>query len=125
MIQSKFSRSHIKQQANDILQWDPELCTGVPARVWLSSGLRAVDHCVETICSSNPKVEGTEWSITGLKFILPALLEWKRKKNSGEGRGMGDVIVKCFKGSRCSMMAFLLHGVHVGGSHVGGFFPNL
>lgn len=85
-----------------VLIWDAELCKGVPARVRLSSGLRAVDHCVENICSSNKRVEETEWSMRGLRFLLPALLRWKEMDG---------------KGGRCSMMAHLLHDVHVGGSH--------
>ena len=28
-----------------------------PQKLWLSTGLRAVGHCVETICSSNPNLE--------------------------------------------------------------------
>ncbi|KAK4497576.1 hypothetical protein PRZ48_012027 [Zasmidium cellare] len=28
---------------------DPELCKATPQSLWLSSGIRAVDHCVETV----------------------------------------------------------------------------
>ncbi|KAK7512258.1 putative Fe-containing alcohol dehydrogenase [Phyllosticta citriasiana] len=30
---------------------DPKLVNTMPQRFWLSSGVRAIDHCVETICS--------------------------------------------------------------------------
>ncbi|KAG7111239.1 Dehydrogenase FUM7 like protein [Verticillium longisporum] len=35
----------------DLVIQDPELCTTTPERIWLSTGIRAVDHCVETLCS--------------------------------------------------------------------------
>lgn len=34
----------------DLIILDPALCVSTPARVWLSSGVRAIDHCVETLC---------------------------------------------------------------------------
>ncbi len=107
-------------QGPKILVWDPELCLGVPARIWLSTGLRAVDHCVESICSSNATGEGSEWSVKGLRFVLPALLKWKRLKQKGGLGGeeeLKEVILQCFKGGRCAMMASILYGVHMGGSH--------
>jgi len=33
---------------------DAELTTTTPDKFWLSTGIRAVDHCVETICAVVP-----------------------------------------------------------------------
>ncbi|KIW67764.1 hypothetical protein PV04_06994 [Phialophora macrospora] len=53
---------------------DPGLTTTTPPRIWLSTGVRAVDHCVETLCSllSNPK--GDAEAEKGLLRLVPALL---------------------------------------------------
>lgn len=53
--------SHKKQHfashhaAPDLILLDPEVASTSPRKLWLSSGMRAVDHCVETV--SNIKYE--------------------------------------------------------------------
>jgi alcohol dehydrogenase class IV len=36
--------------APDLILLDPEVASTSPEKLWLSSGMRAVDHCVETVC---------------------------------------------------------------------------
>jgi alcohol dehydrogenase class IV len=36
--------------APDLILLDPEVASTSPRKLWLSSGMRAVDHCVETVC---------------------------------------------------------------------------
>jgi alcohol dehydrogenase class IV len=36
--------------APDLILLDPEVASTSPRKLWLSSGIRAVDHCVETVC---------------------------------------------------------------------------
>lgn len=79
--------------------------------MWLSTGLRAVDHCVETICSSNPSPEGTEHSLRGLKLLIPGLLRTKQEPGDLEAR------LRCQLGAAESMRAANLYGVKVGTSH--------
>ncbi|TVY52337.1 Dehydrogenase FUM7 [Lachnellula cervina] len=90
-----------------VIIWDPELTLTVPDKVWLSTGLRAVDHCVETICSSNPKAAGTVYSTKGLRLLIPALLRTKQDPTDLAAR------LDAQKGSAESMKAFLLEGVRV------------
>ncbi|MGB1884904.1 MAG: iron-containing alcohol dehydrogenase [Gammaproteobacteria bacterium] len=40
-----------KKMAAHAVYLDPELTTATPDWLWLSSGIRAVDHCVEALCS--------------------------------------------------------------------------
>ncbi|TVY35688.1 Dehydrogenase [Lachnellula subtilissima] len=94
-----------------VIIWDPELTLTVPEKVWLSTGLRAVDHCVETICSSNPKPKGTVYSTKGLRLLIPALLRTKQDPADLDAR------LNAQKGGAESMKAHLLEGVHAGGSH--------
>lgn len=93
-----------------VLVVDPALTRTTPERVWLSTGLRAVDHCVETICSSNPKPEGTEASLRGIRSLIPGLLRAKRDPEDLEAR------LRCQLGAAESMRASVIHEVHVGAS---------
>lgn len=87
---------------------DPLLTTTTPERVWLSTGLRAVDHCVETIAGSNPNADGTESSLRGLRRLIPGLLRAKQNPGDLEAR------LQCQLGSADSMRASQIYGVHVG-----------
>lgn len=61
------SRAKMKQMfrhpllAPQVVILDPEITTHTPKWLWLSTGVRAVDHVVEDLCSINlqPYVEGT------------------------------------------------------------------
>lgn len=100
------------QRGPSILVFDPALTQTTPERVWLSTGLRAMDHCVETICSSNPKGEGTEASLKGIGLLIPGLL--KTKEKDGEGERGCKARLSCQLGAAESMKASVIYGVHVG-----------
>jgi maleylacetate reductase len=61
------SRTKMKQMfrhpllAPQVVILDPEITTHTPEWLWLSTGVRAIDHAVEDLCSINlqPYVEGT------------------------------------------------------------------
>lgn len=53
---------------------DPQLTTTTPERIWLSSGVRAIDHCVETLCSLQSNPQADESATEGLRMLLPSLL---------------------------------------------------
>ena len=89
---------------------DPELTTTTPPKYWLSTGVRAIDHCVETLCSlqSNPK--GDEAAEKGLKRLVGALLRTKSDASDLDARfetQMGVIEAMSAVGS----------GVPMGGSH--------
>lgn len=52
---------------------DPRITRAAPAKLWLSSGIRAIDHAVEGYCSglSNPYADGL--SMNALRLLVPAL----------------------------------------------------
>jgi len=89
---------------------DPDLTTTTPARVWLSSGVRAVDHCVETLCSlqSNPK--GDAEAEAGLRQLIPSLIRTVHDPSDLDARfgSMRSVI---------SAMSAVGSGVPLGASH--------
>ena len=67
-----------------IIILDPELSTTTPLRVWLSTGIRAVDHCVEAICA----IEASDANNAeqGLRRLLPNLLITKDDPGNLESR---------------------------------------
>lgn len=93
-----------------VVIWDPELVMTTPLRVWLSTGMRAVDHIVESYCSQASKPEAREPAFRGLKLLIPGLIRTKRSPDDLEAR------LDAQKGGRESM-TFLRMGIPVGGSH--------
>lgn len=89
---------------------DPDLATTTPERVWLSTGVRAVDHCVETLCSLQSTAEGDEKARAGLLKLVPSLLRTKHDPHDLDARfdSMMGVI---------DAMAAVGQGVPLGGSH--------
>jgi alcohol dehydrogenase class IV len=65
---------------------DPELTTSTPERIWLSTGIRAVDHCVETLCSLLSNEKGDKEAEVGLLKLVPALVETHRDPHDLDAR---------------------------------------
>jgi alcohol dehydrogenase class IV len=96
----------------DIIILDPALSISTPERIWLSTGIRAVDHCVEGLCSTDPKAgeESDKAFREGLKLLVPNLLLTKKDWEAEEPRlkeMMG--VIEAMKGFGA--------GVPMGGSH--------
>ncbi|EXJ57386.1 alcohol dehydrogenase [Cladophialophora yegresii CBS 114405] len=65
---------------------DPELVKTTPQWVWLSTGIRSVDHCVETVCSLQSTPEGDAAASRGLDMLVRGLLRSKANPDDSEGR---------------------------------------
>ncbi len=52
---------------------DPRLGAHTPEWLWLSTGIRAVDHCVEGICSREAHPYGDAHALKGLSMLAQAL----------------------------------------------------
>ncbi|KAI3327433.1 hypothetical protein F4824DRAFT_488986 [Ustulina deusta] len=53
---------------------DPDLCRTTPDWVWRSTGVRAIDHCVETLCATHPSPESNIVAERSLKRLIRSLL---------------------------------------------------
>ncbi|KAK5047424.1 hypothetical protein LTR84_006520 [Exophiala bonariae] len=71
-------------QNPQVVVLDPEVAATMPMRLFLGSGIRAVDHCVETVCSLKSNEMGDQISIKGLELLVPALLAYKRDPSNLE-----------------------------------------
>tara|TARA_R110002060_G_scaffold50100_5_gene60949 strand:+ start:260 stop:688 length:429 start_codon:yes stop_codon:yes gene_type:complete len=91
---------------------EPALSISTPERVWLSTSIRAVDHCVEGLCSLDSKA-GPETDIVltvGLKLLLSSLLLIKRNWEDEKARLDSMLgVVESVKG--------ISWGLPMGGSH--------
>ena len=96
----------------DLIILDPALSVSTPEWVWLSTGIRAVDHCVEGLCSTNRNVseESDRGFTEGLKLLVPNLLTTKRDSTAEEPRLREMIGV-------VEAMKALGHGIPMGGSH--------
>ncbi|KIX05062.1 uncharacterized protein Z518_05934 [Rhinocladiella mackenziei CBS 650.93] len=65
---------------------DPELTVTTPERIWLSTGVRAVDHCVETLCSLLSNEKGDAEAEKGLLRLVPALVRTHKNPNDLDAR---------------------------------------
>ena len=65
---------------------DPELTVTTPERIWLSTGVRAVDHCVETLCSLQSNERGDAEAEKGLLTLVPSLIKTHKDMKDLEAR---------------------------------------
>jgi len=89
---------------------DPAVTVHTPEWLWLSTGIRAVDHCVEGICSGEANPYADAQALHGLALLCRGLPRVKADPNDLEAR------LDCQIGSWLSMGP-LAYGVPMGASH--------
>ncbi|MGH6709019.1 MAG: iron-containing alcohol dehydrogenase [Bradyrhizobium sp.] len=89
---------------------DPALTVHTPEWLWLSTGIRAVDHCVEGICSQESQPYGDAQALKGLSLLTQALPRVKADGNDLDAR------MDCQLGTWLSTGP-LAAGVPMGASH--------
>lgn len=91
---------------------DPELAESTPDSIWLSTGVRAVDHCVETLCAIvGTTPESDKLAEHALGLLVPGLLRCKKN------RADRDAHLQCQLGSVDAMAACTSGSVELGASH--------
>jgi alcohol dehydrogenase class IV len=95
----------------DLLILDATLSTTTPARIWLSTGIRAVDHCVEGLCSVDARAARSAAAFEdGLRLLVPGLLGTRGDWDAEGPR------TRCMMGV-VEAMRGLQGGLPMGGSH--------
>jgi maleylacetate reductase len=89
---------------------DPAATVHTPEWLWLSTGIRAVDHCVEGICSAKANAFADAQALHGLALLSRALPRVKRDPLDLQAR------LDCQMGTWLSMGP-LASGVPMGASH--------
>jgi maleylacetate reductase len=89
---------------------DPAVTLHTPEWLWLSTGIRAVDHCVEGLCSREAHPFADAQALKGLSMLTQALPRVKADPNDLDAR------MDCQIGTWLSMGP-LSSGVPMGASH--------
>jgi maleylacetate reductase len=89
---------------------DPAITVHTPEWLWLSTGIRAVDHCVEGVCSNEAHAFGDAQALKGLTLLSSGLPRVKAEPNDLAAR------LDCQMGTWLSMGP-LASGVPMGASH--------
>ncbi len=89
---------------------DPAITVHTPEWLWLSTGIRAVDHCVEGICSGEANPYADAQALHGLSLLARGLPRVKADPGDIDAR------LECQLGSWLSMGP-LASGVPMGASH--------
>jgi maleylacetate reductase len=101
-------RHHLTMPRAVIL--DPAITVHTPQWLWLSTGIRAVDHCVEGLCSREAHPYADAQALKGLSMLAQALPRVKANAQDLEAR------LDCQIGTWLSMGP-LSAGVPMGASH--------
>lgn len=103
--------------APDLILLDPEVASTSPRKLWLASGMRAVDHCVETMVNDQCKCDAFYHMEDALKVLLKGLKDYREGENKNDHDELIDGIHQCQLGSRNAMMGLLLWNIPMGPSH--------
>ncbi|KAL4896487.1 hypothetical protein BDV59DRAFT_198860 [Aspergillus ambiguus] len=101
-------------QGPQLVILDPDLARSTPDHIWLSTGVRAVDHCVETAVAIQNTSEHTDaLALQALGRLVPGLLRCKADHSDR------DAYLQCQLGSVDAMAACTTGAVAVqlGASH--------
>ena len=82
----------------DIVILDPEVTTHTPPRLWFSTGIRALDHALETWCSTNPTPLSDAHSSYAARLLLTSLPKVLESPNHIGAR------LNCMKGAWLSIL---------------------
>ena len=75
-----------RQAAPRVVILDPELTLSTPDRLWLGSGIRAVDHAVETVCSAVQDPLSNLLALEALRRLRSALPRCRRETQALDAR---------------------------------------
>ena len=89
---------------------DPQLACHTPSSLFLTTGVRAIDHAVETLCSldANPYTDGV--ATQALRLLSPGL------RAVAAGSEQATARLECMVGAWMSMTG-IVGGTRMGGSH--------
>lgn len=101
----------------DLILLDPVVAATAPRTLWLSSGMRAVDHCVETMCNKLCTPEANAHMEETLATLLNGLKAYREGESNENREELLSGISECQLGSRKAMMGLLTWRIPMGPSH--------
>ncbi|EJT99153.1 Dehydroquinate synthase-like protein [Dacryopinax primogenitus] len=98
---------------------DPELALMTPDKLWLSTGVRAVDHCVETLCSLTFNEKGDADASQGLRNLISGLLRCKTDQTDLDAHFLCQIGVKFAISAPCRQTQPAMGASHAIGHMMG------
>ncbi len=90
---------------------DPELTLSTPEWLWLSSGVKALDHCVEALLSSSAQPMTDALALHALAMLVEALPAVKRNPGDVAARGRAQVAAWLSVSGLGNVSLGLSHGI--------------
>ena len=90
---------------------DPELTLATPERLWLGSGMRSVDHCIEAMCSATRQPFTDALAYHALNMLVRYLRETKADPGDLAARGQCMVAAWMSVCGLASVTLGLSHGI--------------
>lgn len=101
----------------DLILLDPDVASTAPEIVWLSSGVRCIDHCVETICDLKVSKDAVEDALDGLTLMVKGLQEYVQGQGRHDRTELLKGISEAQKASRQAIKGLLVYHSTFGPSH--------
>lgn len=123
---SRGKKQHFRHAAGSptLILCDPRVAATTPAHLWLASGVRAIDHCVEGLCSVKCHDEAAGHFEKGLTCLLKGLVQYHAGLEESDGSNKDDKreellkgIAECQLGSRETLLPWIKWHVSFGASH--------
>jgi maleylacetate reductase len=100
----------------DIVILDPEMARATPPRLWFSSGIRALDHAVETWCSTSTTPISDAYSLYAARLLIVSLRKVFDAPDDLQARldcmkGAWLSIIGLASGTKTSVKAGASHGL--------------
>ena len=112
---SKFGYVHPALCA-DVAVLDPAVTVYTPDWLFLSTGVRAVDHSIETLCSISSNLYADTLALKALSLLAEGLKASSAEAEKANGGPNMEARLKCFQGAWLSMQG-ITQGVPMGASH--------
>lgn len=90
---------------------DPDLTLATPERLWLGTGIRAVDHCIEAMCSATHQPFTDALAYRALNMLVRYLRETKADPGDMAARGQCMVAAWMSVCGLASVALGLSHGI--------------
>ncbi|RAK80031.1 iron-containing alcohol dehydrogenase [Aspergillus fijiensis CBS 313.89] len=103
--------------APSLILMDPTVARTTPSHLWLASGMRAVDHFVESLCRAECHGEAATHIKKGLPLLVRGLKEYHEGQEGGNEDELLKGIAESQRGSRDALIPFIKWKIPMGASH--------
>ncbi|PWY91504.1 Dehydroquinate synthase-like protein [Aspergillus sclerotioniger CBS 115572] len=100
-----------------LILMDPRVASTMPPHLWLASGVRAVDHFVETLCNPQCHEEAAAHVKKGLPILVQGLKDYHTGQENHNEEALLKGISECQRGSKDALMPFIKWKITMGPSH--------